>query len=71
MISGITLHGQAITAVKFQESNKDEVSGCILETSENFFEKTKIKLDKCYLRAIISVFCLSRRYSSIGRATDL
>ena len=43
----------------------------ILETSENFFEKTKIKLDKCCLRAIISVFCLSRRYSSIGRATDL
>ena len=38
---------------------------------KNFSKKEKIMLDKSETRVIISVFCLSRRYSSIGRATDL
>ena len=38
------------------------------EKSRIFLKKV---LDKFVSRAIISVFRLSRRYSSVGRATDL
>ena len=35
------------------------------------FYSIKKTLDKQDFRAIISMFCLSRRYSSVGRAADL
>ena len=38
---------------------------------KNISKKIKKVLDFFDLRVIILVFCLSRRYSSIGRATDL
>ena len=73
MISGITLRGREVITAQFRGNKGSEIrplkdaSGAF----KKFFENTKIMLDKWESRAIISVFCLSRRYSSIGRATDL
>ena len=75
MIFGTMSTGQeTVMEEKFEKygiSDKKRLFFMRKEHLKNILKKYEKMLDFSGLRVIILVFCLSRRNSSIGRATDL